>query len=421
MVLFSNPFATCLPFGLLLVLIAVLPLAAPRFWHPNRNKLLVSALVSLPVLAFLIGHHPADLGVILSHYVSFIVLLAALFVISGGILVTGDLRATPLANTFYLLFGAVLANFIGTTGASMVLIRPLLKTISERKFTYHIPVFFIFIVSNIGGCLTPLGDPPLFLGYLKGVPFTWTLSLLPEWLFCLILLLGIFFVWDSVCFRRERREDILRDRTEITPLGLAGKWNLLFLLGVVLAVFFQVPAPYREMAMLAMALLSLRFTPKGLRARNNFTFYPIAEVAILFAGIFITMEPVLRLLSERGSELGITRPYQFFWATGLLSSFLDNAPTYLTFFSLAESVTRSAVASSLPAIAGVRVDLLRAISCGAVFMGAMTYIGNAPNFMVKSLAEEQGVRVPHFLGYMMYSGMILMPVFLLVTLVFFRG
>jgi len=411
----------CLPFGLLLVLIAALPLAAPRFWYPNRNKLLVSALVSLPVLAFLIGHHPADLGQTLANYSSFIILLGALFVISGGLLVTGELRATPLANTFYLLFGAVLANFIGTTGASMVLIRPLLQTVRERKFTYHIPIFFIFIVSNIGGCLTPLGDPPLFLGYLKGVPFTWTLSLLPEWLFCLILLLGIFFAWDSVCFRRERREDILRDRTEITPLGLAGKWNLLFLLGVVLAVFFQVPAPFREMAMLAMALLSLRFTPKGLRARNKFTFYPIAEVAILFAGIFITMEPVLRLLSLRGSELGLTRPYQFFWATGLLSSFLDNAPTYLTSFSLAESVTRNAVASSLPAIAGVRVDLLRAISCGAVFMGAMTYIGNAPNFMVKSLAEEQGVRVPHFLGYMAYSALVLLPLFALLTWVFFLG
>jgi len=410
----------CLPFGLLLVLIAALPLAAPRFWHPNRNKLLVSALVSLPVLAFLIGHHPAELGQTLANYSSFIILLGALFVISGGILVTGDLRATPLANTFYLLFGAVLANFIGTTGASMVLIRPLLQTVRERKFTFHIPVFFIFIVSNIGGCLTPLGDPPLFLGYLKGVPFAWTLSLLPEWLFCLILLLGVFFVWDSVCFRRERREDILRDRTEIAALGIAGKWNLLFLLGVVLAVFFQVPAPFREMAMLAMALLSLRFTPKDLRARNQFTFYPIAEVAILFAGIFITMEPLLLWLSLHGPSLGITKPYQFFWATGLLSSFLDNAPTYLTFFSLAESVTRSAVASSLPAIAGVRVDLLRAISCGAVFMGANTYIGNGPNFMVKSIAEEQGVRVPHFLGYMMYSGMILIPVFLLVTLVFFR-
>jgi len=421
MVLFSNPFVTCLPFVLLLVLIATLPLAAPRFWHPNRNKLLVSALVSLPVLAFLVGYHPAELGQTLANYSSFIILLGALFVISGGILVTGDLRATPLANTFYLLFGAVLANFIGTTGASMVLIRPLLQTVRERKFTFHIPVFFIFIVSNIGGCLTPLGDPPLFLGYLKGVPFTWTLSLLPEWLFCLILLLGIFLVWDSVCFRRERREDVLRDRTEITPLGLAGKWNLLFLLGVVLAVFLQVPAPFREMAMLAMAVLSLRFTPKELRARNQFTFYPIAEVAILFAGIFVTMEPVLRLLSLRGSELGLTRPYQFFWATGLLSSFLDNAPTYLTFFSLAESVTRSAVASTLPAIAGVRVDLLRAISCGAVFMGAMTYIGNAPNFMVKSIAEEQKVRIPHFLGYMVYAGMILIPVFLLVTLVFFRG
>lgn len=301
----------------------------------------------------------------------------------------------------------------------MVLIRPFLKTISERKFTYHIPVFFIFTVSNIGGCLTPLGDPPLFLGYLRGVPFTWTLSLFPVWVLVLALVLGTFYVWDTICYRRERPEDILRDRRAVTPLGLRGKVNLLFLGGVVLSVFSQVPAPYREVIMTSMALLSLRFTPEGIREKNKFTFYPISEVAILFLGIFITMEPVLIMLSLRGSELGIRHSWQFFWCSGGLSSFLDNAPTYLTFFSLAENVTRNTVSSAQGVIAGVHVSLLRAISCGAVFMGANTYIGNGPNFMVKSIAEEQKVRVPHFFGYMVYSGLVLIPIFVLVTVLFF--
>jgi Na+/H+ antiporter NhaD/arsenite permease-like protein len=329
------------------------------------------------------------------------------------------LRATPAVNTGFLFLGAVISNLIGTTGASMLLIRPLLKTNSERKYMSHIPVFFIFVVANIGGSLTPLGDPPLFLGFLRGVPFTWTFNLFPMWLTALALVLGVFYLWDTGACRKESAADLKRDQTMVKPLRMAGTLNLLFLAGVILAVFLQLPFPYRELTMVAMSLLSLAFTKQGLRAQHGFTFAPITEVAILFAGIFLTMVPLLALLEVKGAALGITQPWQFFWLSGGLSSFLDNAPTYLTFSSLAESVTRSQSLTGIPVIAGVRVDLLRAISCGSVFMGANTYIGNGPNFMVKVIAEEQGVAVPHFFGYMLYSGLVLIPTFLVVTVVFF--
>ena len=417
----DTTFWTCLPFPLMLLLIAVLPLACPHFWESNRNKAIVSALVSLPVLIFTLATSPHELVATIEEYVSFILMLASLFVISGGILVKGDLRATPLVNTVFLAIGAVIANFIGTTGASMVLIRPLLQTISERRHVLHIPVFFIFIVSNIGGSLTPLGDPPLFLGYLRGVPFTWTLRLLPQWLMTVGILLIVFYIWDTLCYRRETVADIRHDAQEQTPLTLAGKINVLFLLVVVGVIFFQVPAPYRESAMLAASVLSMMYTDKGIRTANRFTFYPISEVAILFAGIFITMVPLLQFLQAKGASLGITEPWHFFWVTGALSSFLDNAPTYVTLTSLAQSVTGSSgqALGSIVAGIGVRADLLAAISCGAVFMGANTYIGNGPNLMVKSIAEEQGVKVPHFFGYMLYSGAILIPIFMLVTVIFF--
>ncbi len=415
----SIPVYICAPFVLLLMLIAILPLARPRFWERNRNKAVVSAVVSLPVLPFLITRLPAELARTAKDYLSFIALLASLFIISGGILLTGDLRATPAVNTAFLLLGAVISNLIGTTGASMLLIRPLLKTNSERKHTAHLPVFFIFVVANIGGSLTPLGDPPLFLGYLRGVPFAWTLNLFPLWATALALVLGVFYFWDTWAYRQESPADLRLDRERLTPLRVSGTLNLLFLLVVILVVFLQVPFPYREGTMGAMSLLSLAATKKGLRAAHSFTFAPITEVAILFAGIFLTMVPLLALLEQKGAELGITHPWQFFWLSGGLSSFLDNAPTYLTFSSLAESVTRSQSLTDLPAIAGVRVDLLRAISCGSVFMGANTYIGNGPNFMVKVIAEEQGVAVPHFFGYMLYSGLVLIPTFLIVTIVFF--
>jgi Na+/H+ antiporter NhaD/arsenite permease-like protein len=233
--------------------------------------------------------------------------------------------------------------------------------------------------------------------------------------------LAVFFVWDTLAYRRETAEDLAFDRASATRLGVNGLINLVFLAGVVLAVTFQVPSPYRELVMLVMALLSLAFTRKEARRQNRFTFHPITEVAILFAGIFATMVPLLMLLHVRGAALGITEPWQFFWLTGGLSSFLDNAPTYLTFFSLAESVTSNLHGAGAAVVSGVQVDLLRAISCGAVFMGANTYIGNGPNFMVKSIAEEQGVKVPHFLGYMAYSTVILLPTFALVTWLFFLG
>lgn len=412
------PVWICVPFALLLFLIAVLPLALPHFWENNRNKAIVSFVVSFPVLVFTLIEAPHSLLHTMEEYVSFILLLASLFVISGGIQLQGDLRATPEVNSAFLLIGAVISNLVGTTGASMLLIRPLLSTISERKNTFHIPVFFIFIVSNIGGSLTPMGDPPLFLGYLRGVPFAWTFRLIPQWIVAVGILLLIFYIWDSYSYARESKEAIQRDMRLQAPLSLAGRRNLILLAVVVLAIFFQVPGPFRELILLAMTVLSVLLTRKEIRAGNKFTYYPIIEVAILFAAIFITMVPLLDLLRARGAALGLSRPWHFFWVTGGLSSFLDNAPTYVVLSSLAEGVTRAA---GLPGaiVAGVREDLLVAISCGAVFMGANTYIGNGPNFMVKSIAEEQGFKVPHFFEYMLYSGIILVPLFILLTFIFF--
>jgi Na+/H+ antiporter NhaD/arsenite permease-like protein len=408
-----------IPFVVLLLLIALMPLSFPKFWGKNRNKAVAIAIVGLPIFIYLMVNFRQELTHNIHDYISFIILLASLFIISGGILMQGDLRATPKVNAMFLGFGAIIANVIGTTGASMLLIRPLLKTNSERKFTGHIPVFFIFLVSNIGGCLTPLGDPPLFLGYLRGVPFAWTLGLWPEWLFMIAIVLAVFYIWDNLAYARESKADLAFDIASVEPLGISGKINFLFLAGVVLVVLFQTPPPYREIIMAVMALLSVIFTPKEIRKENGFTFYPISEVAILFAGIFVTMVPVLLMLHEKGASLGITKPWQFFWWTGGLSSFLDNAPTYLSFFTLGESVTaKMAVTGAV--VSGVHVNILRAISCGAVFMGANTYIGNGPNFMVKSIAEEQGYKVPHFFGYMAYSCLILLPAYLIITLIFFR-
>lgn len=416
------PLYICAPFVILLLMIAIMPLTFHHFWEKNSNKAIVAGIISIPVLIFLIANSPEKLLHSAEEYISFILLLASLFIISGGILIKGDLKATPLVNTGFLLVGAILANLIGTTGASMILIRPLLDTINERKHIFHIPIFFIFVVSNIGGSLTPLGDPPLFLGYLRGVPFTWTLKLFPLWITAIAILLVVFYIWDSICYKKEEIADVKKDKTQIMPLKITGTINLVFLVGVILTVFFQTPTPYREIMMVLMIVLSWIFTKKELRKENKFTFYPISEVAILFAGIFITMVPLLVLLEEKGASFGITKPWQFFWLTGILSSFLDNAPTYLTFTSLAESVTRAIGAGGFDIVKGilVREDLLLAISAGAVFMGANTYIGNGPNFMVKSICEEQKVKVPHFFGYMLYSTMILIPLFLIITFIFFR-
>jgi len=402
-----------LPFVLMLLSIAVLPLALPHFWEPHSRKVVVSAILGLPVLVLYLMNAPGTLLATTEEYISFLVLLGGLFVISGGIFIDGDVEARPLVNTTFLGVGAVLASFIGTTGASMLLIRPLLRTNQERKHVVHTVVFFIFLVSNIGGCLTPLGDPPLFLGYLQGVPFTWTLRLLPHWLLTTGLVLAVYYIWDVLAQRHESWQDRLADRTAVRPIRMAGKVNVLLLLGVLAAVAL-LGAPWRELAIVALSVASWLLTDKGLRHANRFTFGPILEVAALFAGIFLTMIPALDYLRAHGAELGVRAPWQFFWAAGALSSFLDNAPTYLTFLALGQGLNLA------PDVVGVPNAILAAISAGAVFMGANTYIGNGPNFMVRAIAEENGVKMPSFFHYMGYSVSILIPIFLVVTLVFFR-
>jgi len=403
-----------LPFAAMLLAIAILPLFAPGLWASNLRKLAVGAVLGLPVLVLYARHDPAALWHTAGDYLSFMALLASLFVISGGVLVTGDIEASPAVNTAFLAVGAVLASLVGTTGASVLLIRPLLATNQERRHVAHTVVFFIFVVANIGGCLTPLGDPPLFLGYLLGVPFTWTLRLAPHWLLANGMILTVYYFWDRRAHAREDEAAIALDAATVRPIRVTGQRNLVLLLAVVASVAF-LHAPYRELAMVAVSALSLAVTPRAVRDENRFTFHAIAEVAALFAGIFLTMVPALDILHARGRELGLTQPWHFFWSAGLLSSFLDNAPTYLTFLAIAQSL-------GLPAeVAGVSHRVLAAISAGAVFMGANTYIGNGPNFMVRSIAEERGIKMPSFLGYMAYSGAVLIPVFIVITLVFFRN
>jgi len=402
-----------LPFAAMLLAIAILPLFAPGLWESNLRKLAVGAVLGLPVLVLYVRHDPAALWHTAGDYLSFMALLASLFVISGGVLVTGDIEARPAVNTAFLAVGAVLASLVGTTGASVLLIRPLLATNQERRHVAHTVVFFIFVVSNVGGCLTPLGDPPLFLGYLLGVPFAWTLRLAPHWLLANGMILTVYYFWDRRAHAREDKAAIALDAAAVRPIRVTGKRNVIFLLAVVASVAF-LRAPYRELAMVAVSALSLALTSRAVREANRFTFHAIAEVAALFAGIFVTMLPALDVLHAHGRDLGLTQPWHFFWSAGLLSSFLDNAPTYLTFVAIAQSL-------GLPAeVAGMTHQVLAAISAGAVFMGANTYIGNGPNFMVRSIAEERGIKMPSFLGYMAYSGAVLIPVFVVITLVFFR-
>ena len=409
----APPVYTVVPFVLMLLAVAVCPLWVAHWWESNRNKLLVAAALGLPVLALYLGRRPAALLAMAEEYVSFIVLLGGLYTISGGIRLTGDLQATPFINTSFLAIGAVLASFIGTTGASMVLIRPLLQTNRERQHVKHTVIFFIFVVSNVGGMLTPLGDPPLFLGYLQGVPFMWTFRLWPSWLFLTGILLVVYFVWDTRQYVHEPIAALARDRTQLEPLRVGGALNGLGLAAVVLAVAF-LHAPWREVVIVGAAGASLALTPAAIRRANGVTAYPMIEVAVLFFGIFLTMIPALELLRVRGEELRVREPWHFFWATGVLSSFLDNAPTYLTFLALAQGMRMP------DEVVGVTHRVLAAISVGAVAMGANSYIGNAPNFMVKTIAEEAKVTMPSFFGYMLYSVGILVPLFVLTTLLFFR-
>lgn len=407
------------PFVLMLLAIAVLPLVAGHWWEHNIHKALVALLLGLPIAGYLLWQGEAgwhSLQHTLLEYAEFIVLLGALYTISGGIALRGDLQATPLVNGCFLALGALLASIMGTTGASMLLIRPLLQTNAERRYVVHTVVFFIFLVSNIGGCLTPLGDPPLFLGYLRGVPFTWTLALWPQWLAMVVMLLVVYGVWDTLLHARETPQALQLDRTHIEPLRLQGISNIVFL-GLVVGAVALVPSPWRALLMLAATGGSLVLGETAVRAANNFTYAPIIEVAVLFLGIFLTMVPALELLHQHGASLGVNTPARFFWITGALSSFLDNAPTYVTFFEAARAQPDHALGE--PLVAGVPDIWLKAISLGAVFMGANTYIGNGPNFMVKAVAEEAGVKMPSFFGYMGYSCLILLPLFAGLALVVF--
>jgi Na+/H+ antiporter NhaD/arsenite permease-like protein len=420
------PLVAVVPFVLMLLSIAVLPLIVPHWWHKNRNKAIVALVVGVPMAIWGWMNLPESLLHIAHEYVSFIVLLGSLFVISGGLFLEGDLRATPRVNCTFLVIGAVLANLIGTTGAAMVLIRPLLATNSERQRVRHTVVFFIFMVCNTGGCLTPLGDPPLYLGYLRGVPFEWTLQFWPEWLAVNGALLLIYALWDVREVRRETPQALRADLAHYEPLRMRGTFNVALLLGIVALVALEVPSPWREAGMVGLALASYFLTPKDVHQRNAFSWEPIAEVAILFAAIFAAMVPALELLQANGPRLGLDQPMEYFWTTGMLSGFLDNAPTYLTFASVA-----SGVVNEMHPGAGVDPShlerliefpegtlYLTAISLGAVFLGALTYIGNGPNFMVKAIAESRSVRMPSFFGYMGYSVIILLPVYFVVSWVF---
>jgi len=432
------------PFAGILLSIAIMPLAAPVIWHHHFGKISAAwALAFLVPFAVRYGVAHASyevLHTLLLEYIPFIILLTALFTVAGGVRLKGALIGTPVANTAGLAIGTALASLMGTTGAAMLLIRPLLRANEHRRHKVHTMVFFIFLVANIGGSLTPLGDPPLFLGFLKGVDFFWpTTHLFLPMLLCVAVLLVVYYVLDSVLSRRETTPPPEGEGVK-EPIGLEGKVNLLLLLGVMGAVLLSgvwksgvefnvygvhvmLESVVSQGLLIAITLLSLQLTSAQSRKLNGFTWGPILEVAKLFAGIFLTIIPAIAILRS-GSEgaLGFVIdsvntdgrpiPAMYFWATGVLSSFLDNAPTYLIFYNTA--------GGEAPVLMTDLAATLTAISAGAVFMGANTYIGNAPNFMVKAIAEERGVAMPSFFGYMAWSCAILVPLFGLVTLVFFR-
>jgi Na+/H+ antiporter NhaD/arsenite permease-like protein len=403
-------------FAALLLCIAVIPLINAEWWGKRYGHVAIG--LAIPAAAIVISKNGVLLLHVLVEYLSFIVLLGSLFIIAGGIVIRIGVKGTPKLNSLLLFIGAFFASLIGTTGASMVLIRPLIKANRWRNNTVHIFVFFIFMVSNVGGLLTPLGDPPLFLGFLKGVPFFWTLKLFPIWIFAIFVLLFVFYLIDNHYLKKEDRDALTKSLDYISDkkLEIKGKRNFIFL-AMVVAAFFMPPL-FREALMLIAAGLSIYFTSVVYREENSFSYHPIIEVALLFIGIFITMVPVMKILEANGSQLGISEPWQFFWATGILSSFLDNAPTYLVFMATAQSVA-AAKGITADLIVGVPEMYLKAVSAGAVLMGANSYIGNGPNFMVKAICEENDVKMPSFFGYMAWSVGILIPLFILVTFVFF--
>lgn len=407
------PPATVVPFVALLLAIALMPLAAPRWWERNRNKAILAVLVSAPTLVYLGMHAPQLLVEKGQEYFRFIVVIAALFVITGGIHIRGSLAGTPVVNTGVLGIGAVLANVLGTTGASVLLIRPLLRANKRRQRVAHIVIFFIFIVANCAGLLTPIGDPPLLLGFLRGVPFGWTLRLWPQWLVVNGILLAIFYFWDQRAFGREEKEEARVHE----PLRIEGLVEMLVLAGVIVTILAAPPG--RSAIIVALALIGYFAGSRERRTQNVFTFGPLIEVVVLFAGLFATMAPVLEMLNAwaQRSDFAVRTPAQFFWASGALSSVLDNAPTYLAFAAAAAGLQGLAPHGNY--IGMIDPSVLAAVSTGSVFMGANTYIGNAPNFMVRAIAEENGVRMPSFFGYMAYSIGILLPLFIAVAVLFF--
>ena len=440
------PLWSCIPFACMLLSIALFPLLAPNFWHHHFGKISAfwAACLGLPFLAIFKGAAFYEiLHIILADYVPFIILLWSLYTVSGGILLRGSLRGTPVVNTVILIIGTVLASWMGTTGAAMLLIRPFLRANNYRSNRTFMVVFFIFLVANVGGSLTPLGDPPLFLGFLHGVTFFWTMKIMPHMILVSVILLIIYFGLDTYHYRKEGAQAPVEPDVK-QPLKLEGLYNFIFLGGVVGAVLMSglvdwgevntfgvhraVQDWVRDGLLIVMGVLSLIVTPTTLREDNEFTWFPIIEVAYLFIGIFVTMIPCLLIL--KAGSLGalaflieaVKEPYHYFWITGLLSSFLDNAPTYLTFFNTALGSFYAGLteAQAVPLLMTENAIFLQAISAGAVFFGACSYIGNAPNFMVRSIAEEAGTPMPSFFGYILkYSLVFLFPTFIIVTVIFF--
>ncbi len=439
------PLWSVIPFAGILLSIAVFPLVAPHFWHHHYPKVAAFWAIVFAVPFLLVYKGAAFheiLHIYLIDYIPFIILLWGLFTVAGGIVVRGSIRGTPLINTIMLAIGTAMASWVGTTGAAMVMIRPVLRANAHRKNKTHIVVFFIFLVANIGGSLTPLGDPPLFLGFLHGVPFFWTFTLIKPLLVVGGALLVIFFLLDT--FMAKRDHAIPHEENPV-KFSLAGWHNFFFLGGIVAAVLVsgiwrpgaihvlgipvEIQNIVRDVIIILMGLLSLKTTKLDLRRENDFSWGPILEVGYLFAGIFMTIIPAIAILraGEHGALAGLIRsvekPWHYFWATGSLSSFLDNAPTYLTFFNTALGKFYPGLpeAQAVHELIATHAHYLMAISAGAVFMGANTYIGNAPNFMVKSIAEEAGVKMPSFFGYIVrWSLPILVPLFVVATLIFFR-
>lgn len=423
-----------IPFAIMLLSIAIMPLIAGKWWENNVHKLWFVLALSIPTGIYLIE---MGLGEELQHqifkdYLPFIILLGALFVVTGGIRIQGNVQARPRNNTIILAIGYLLASFIGTTGAAMLLIRPLLNFNQQRKYVTHTVLVFIALVANCGGILTPLGDPPLFLLYLRGAEFSWFMSMLPEWLAIGGILLTGYYMYDRyIYYHKEDTASIIADVREKSPIVFSGRINIIYLIGIIMTVVYVNASTFpqmgaenaplrltamREIILIIISLFSLMTTREGVREGNHFSWEPIKEVAVVFIGIFVTMTPAILILKANAASLGFTQPWQFFYGAGTLSAFLDNSPTAVAFHTVAQHLPHAA---DLTLVAGVPEQILQAIALGAVYFGSMTYIGNGPNFMVKAIAEQNDIRMPSFFGYIFrFSLIILLPIYIIIQLIF---